>query len=71
MSTIDNILIYSKNKKEYKHHIKIVLQKLRDYTLYTKLSKCTFYTKEVKFLGFVVNINRVTIDENHMQSICK
>jgi hypothetical protein len=68
---LDDILIYSKDEKEYKHHIKIVLQKLRDYALYTKPSKCTFYTKEVEFLGFVVNINRVTIDENRMRSICK
>jgi hypothetical protein len=61
---LDNILIYSKDKKEHEHYVKIVLQKLRDYALYAKLSKYTFYTKEVKFLGFVVNTNRVTIDEN-------
>jgi hypothetical protein len=61
---LNNILIYSKDKKEYKHYIKIVLQKLRDYALYTKPSKYTFYTKEVKFLGFVVNTNGVTIDKN-------
>jgi hypothetical protein len=63
---LDDILIYSKEEKEHKHHVKMVLQKLRDYALYAKLSKCTFYTKEVEFLGFVVNTNRVTIDENRI-----
>jgi hypothetical protein len=66
---LNDILIYSKEEKEHKHHIKIVLQKLRDYALYAKLSKYTFYTKEVEFLGFVVNTNRVTMDENRVRSI--
>jgi hypothetical protein len=66
---LNDILIYSKDEKEYKHYIKIVLQKLRDYALYAKPSKCTFHTKEVEFLGFVVNTNGVTIDKNHVRSI--
>jgi hypothetical protein len=66
---LNDILIYSKDEKEHKHYVKIVLQKLRDYALYAKPSKCTFHTKEVKFLGFVVNINGVTIDENRVRSI--
>jgi hypothetical protein len=66
---LNDILIYSKDEKEHKHHIKIVLQKLRDYALYAKPSKCTFHTKEVKFLGFIVNTNGVTIDKNRVRSI--
>jgi hypothetical protein len=61
---LNDILIYSKDEKEHKHHVKMVLQKLRDYALYAKPSKCTFHTKEVEFLGFVVNTNGVTMDEN-------
>jgi hypothetical protein len=68
---LNDILIYSKDEKEHKHHIKIVLQKLRDYALYTKPSKCTFHTKEVKFLGFIVNTNGVIIDKNRVRSICE
>jgi hypothetical protein len=66
---LNNILIYLKEEKEYKHYVKIVLQKLRDYALYAKPSKCTFYTKEVEFLSFIVNINGVTIDKNRVRSI--
>jgi hypothetical protein len=68
---LNDILIYSKDEKEHKHHIKIVLQKLRDYALYAKLSKCIFHTKEVEFLGFVVNTNRVIMNENRIRSICE
>jgi hypothetical protein len=66
---LDDILIYSKEEKEHEHHVKMVLQKLRDYALYAKPSKCTFHTKEVEFLGFVVNTNGVTMDENRVRSI--
>jgi hypothetical protein len=68
---LDDILIYSKDEKEYEEHIKMVLQRLRDYALYTKPSKCTFHTKEVEFLGFVVNTNSVKMDANCMRSICE
>jgi hypothetical protein len=66
---LNDILIYSKDEKEHEHYVKMVLQKLRDYALYAKPSKYTFYTKEVEFLGFIVNTNGVTMDENRVRSI--
>jgi hypothetical protein len=66
---LEDILIYSKYEEEHKQHVKLVLKKLRDYALYAKPSKCTFYTKEVEFLGFVVTTSGVTMDENRVRSI--
>jgi hypothetical protein len=66
---LEDILIYSKYEEEHKQHVKLVLQKLRDYALYAKPSRCTFYTKEVEFLGFVVTTSGVTMDENRVRSI--
>ena len=40
---IDDILIYSKSKKEHAEHLRIVLQRLRDHQLYAKFSKCAFW----------------------------
>ena len=37
---IDDILVYSKSKKEHEEHLRIALQLLRDNQLYAKLSKC-------------------------------
>jgi hypothetical protein len=68
---LNDILIYSKYKEEHEQHVKLVLQKLRDYALYAEPSKCTFHTKEVEFLGFVVTISAVTMDENRVRSICE
>ena len=51
---IDDILVYSKSEQEYEQHLPIVLQTLREKQLYTKLSKCDFWLKEVSFLGHIV-----------------
>ncbi|GKD37060.1 putative reverse transcriptase domain-containing protein [Tanacetum coccineum] len=37
---IDDILIYSKNKKEHEEHLKAVLELLKKEKLYAKFSKC-------------------------------
>jgi hypothetical protein len=39
---IDDILVYSKNKKEHEGHLRIMLQRLCDRQLYAKYSKCEF-----------------------------
>jgi hypothetical protein len=39
---IDDILIFSKNEEEHDKHLRLVLQKLRENKLYTKLNKCEF-----------------------------
>ncbi|GJX03053.1 putative reverse transcriptase domain-containing protein [Tanacetum coccineum] len=39
---IDDILIYSKNKKEHEEHLKAVLELLKKEKLYAKFSKCEF-----------------------------
>jgi hypothetical protein len=39
---IDDIVVYSKNEEEHTEHLHMVLQKLREHQLYTKLSKCEF-----------------------------
>ncbi|GKB05747.1 putative reverse transcriptase domain-containing protein [Tanacetum coccineum] len=53
---IDDILIYSKNKKEHEEHLKAVLELLKKEKLYAKFSKCEFWipktpTKIHQFLG--------------------
>jgi hypothetical protein len=44
---IDDILIYSKNEEEHAKHLWIVLTCLREYQLYAKFSKCTFWLEEI------------------------
>ncbi|GKC16240.1 retrotransposon protein, putative, ty3-gypsy subclass [Tanacetum coccineum] len=44
---IDDILIYSKNKKEHEEHLKAILELLKKEELYTKISKCEFWIPKV------------------------
>ncbi|GKD95130.1 putative reverse transcriptase domain-containing protein [Tanacetum coccineum] len=44
---IDDILIYSKNKKENKEHLKAILKLLKKEELYAKFSKCKFWLPKV------------------------
>nr|GEV95648.1 putative reverse transcriptase domain-containing protein [Tanacetum cinerariifolium] len=57
---IDDILIYSKTKKEHEVYLKLVLESLRKKKLYAEFSKCEFWLEEVYFLGHVVNHNVFT-----------
>ena len=52
---INDILVYSKDTQEHEQHLKIVLQILREKRLFTKLSKCDFWLKEVSFLGHIIS----------------
>ncbi|GKB56708.1 putative reverse transcriptase domain-containing protein [Tanacetum coccineum] len=40
---IDDILIYSKSRKEYEGHLKLILKLLKEEELYAKFSKCEFW----------------------------
>ena len=59
---LDDILIFSKNEYEYIKYIQAVLHHLQKANLYVKLTKCDFYKKELKFLGYLVNKKGVSID---------
>jgi hypothetical protein len=65
----DDILIYSKFFDEHIDHIHQVLAFLRDEKLYGNISKCTFYTDHVVFLGFVVTAKGIHVDEEKIQAI--
>ena len=66
---LDDILIFSKIKEEYTKYLQEVCQRLREYELYAKPSKCSFYQKEIEFLGFIINIEGVQIDLKKVQTL--
>ena len=68
---LNDILIYSKLKEDYYTHVRIVIERLRKYKLYTKLSKCFFNVEEVEFLKFIIDIIRVKPDFNKILIIKK
>jgi hypothetical protein len=66
---IDDILVFSKTKDEHAEHLRLVLQKLREYKLYAKRSKCEFWLKEVTFLGHVVSNVGIAVDPSKVEDV--
>ena len=66
---LDDILIYSKNEKEHENHLRVVLTCLRENQLYGKLSKCSFFQKEVHYLGHIILGEGILVDLEKVKAI--
>jgi hypothetical protein len=65
----DDILVYSKNLSDHLKHLEIVLQILKQNSLYLKCSKCTFAVPEVEYLGHVLSGAGVATKPQNVQAI--
>ncbi|GJX84068.1 putative reverse transcriptase domain-containing protein [Tanacetum coccineum] len=66
---INDILIYSKDKKEHKEHLKAILELLKKEKLYAKFSKCEFWILKVQFLRHVIDSRGIHVDQAKIESI--
>ncbi|GJY62096.1 zf-CCHC domain-containing protein [Tanacetum coccineum] len=66
---IDDILIYSRNEKEHKEHLKTILELLKKKELYAKFSKCEFWINTVKFLGHVIDSSGIHVDPAKIEAV--
>jgi hypothetical protein len=66
---LNNILIYSQNKKEHKKHVQTVLTLLQQHDLLVDPDKCSWHQEEVEFLGCIVGKNRVRMSEDKIQVV--
>nr|GFC75519.1 DNA/RNA polymerases superfamily protein [Tanacetum cinerariifolium] len=66
---IDDILIYSKNRKEHEGHLKMILKLLKEEELYAKFSKCEFWLSKVQFLGHVIDSEGIHVDPAKIKAI--
>jgi hypothetical protein len=69
MVFIDDVLVFSKSRKEHEEHLHIVLQRLPDHQLYVKFSKCEFWLIEVQFLGHVVSSEGISVDPSKVREV--
>lgn len=59
---LDDILIFSDNEEDHEHHVRLVLQRLRENQLYANPRKCSWHQQEVDFLGYKVSANGIRMD---------
>jgi len=66
---IDDILVYSKTRKEHANHLRMVLKTLKEHKLYAKLKKCEFWLERVQFLGHIVTKDGISVDPAKVEAI--
>jgi len=65
----NGILIYSQTEGEHYHHLNEIMKVLDRQKLFGNLKKCTFVTKEVIFLGYVVTGDGIKVDNSKIDAI--
>ena len=67
---LDDILIYSGDKASHKQHVREVLHRLRQHSLYAKPEKCKFHLDSVEYLGYCLSPDSLTMAPEKVQTIC-
>ncbi len=66
---LNDILIYSKTLKEYRTHVKEVLEKLREVNLQINIDKCKFKIQKISFLELLIFINDLQMNSQKVDVI--
>jgi hypothetical protein len=64
----DDILIYSKTLEEHVDHLCAAFDALRDARLFGNLDKCMFCMDRVSFLGYVVTLQGIEVDQAKVEA---
>ena len=65
------ILVFSKDEKDHKNHVRLALEKLRITRLYAKLKKCVFHQPQVEFLDYIISREGLFMDPKKIQTVTK
>jgi len=66
---LNDIVVYFNNYEAYTYHVRIVLERLREYKLYINLKKCLFYITSIDFLGFIISVDGVLMEKSWVDAI--
>ncbi len=66
---LNDILVYSKTKKEYVQHVKKVLQTLKKVDLHIKSEKSEFHVQSVQFLKFIVTSQNLRMNLKKIKAV--
>jgi len=69
MVYLDDILIYLNNKLKHQVYVKKVLERLQNTSLQVNIKKCKFGVKRIKYLRFIVSINRIKVNPKKVNVI--
>lgn len=59
---LDDILIFSKDQQQHVRHVRAVLCRLLENSLFVKAEKCEFHAESVSFLGYIIAKDSMKMD---------
>src|SRR5437667_11997548 len=68
---LDNILIYSENKKNHEKHVKKILRKFQEKNLYLKSEKCKFHKQQVEYLEHIIMTEKLEMNLKKIKAVIK
>ena len=66
---LNDILIYSSNRKSHVKHVRKILKHFRKYNFYAKLSKCDFFVENVEYLEFMITRDDIAINTRRVDIV--
>ena len=67
---LDNILIYTNDDGDgHVSAVRWVLEQLRKFSLFANLKKCRFHQEEVRFLGYVVSLKGIRMEDKRIEAV--
>ena len=66
---MDDILIATKTVEKHLQILKSLLERLSEFGLELKLSKCKFLQKKVEYLGYTASIEGIKPTDSHIEAI--
>ena len=67
---LDDILIYTEDESEgHVQAVQWVLNQLRKFLLYANLKKCWFHQEEVWFLGYIVSLQGICMEDEKIRAV--
>lgn len=68
---LDDILIFSETEEEHIQHVRLVLRRLLENSLFVKAEKCEFHADTVSFLGFIVRRGQLSPDPAKIRAVAE
>ena len=68
---LDDILVYSKTRKEHTKHLHSVFELLRQHLLFAKESKCVFFAEEIQYPDHIISAKGMQMDPEKVDAILK
>lgn len=66
---LDDVLVYSANRKDHRKHVREVVQRLIEAGLQIDIHKCEFETTKTKYLGLIISPGGIQMDPAKVKTI--